>query len=136
MRRVLLISFVLLSFSTALFAGPPALLRLGNDKPVPLLSFSWGVANASAMTAPQATMVPLQFAKALDASTGSDYDACMSGRHIPQVTIDLLDSKGKSVAQIKLTDVVVTSFTLTSGPDPVESVTLGYTRAQFVAIAY
>lgn len=136
MRSRILMLLVLLTISTAAFAAtPPAMLRFGTDKPEALLSFSWTISNPGAL-ASKATMTPFTFVKAINASSKRNYDACNSGQHFPQVTIDLLDTKGNSVAQVKLSDVVVTSYTVGPGPTPVETVTLGYDHADYIITGY
>ena len=131
--RVLAILFVL-SVAAGAFGAPAALLRWGTDKPEPLMSFSWGVSNPAAI-ATKATTTPFTFVKAISASSRAKFDACNTAQHFPQVTIDLMDGKGNTIAQVKLSDVVVMSYTVGNGDPPVETVTLGYTRADYFVVA-
>src|SRR5512142_2626477 len=124
MRSRILTLLLVVSISSAAFAaGPPAMLRFGTDRPEPLQSFSWTLSNPGAL-AQKAIMTPFTIVKAISSSSKRNYDACNTGQHFPQVTIDLLDEKGNTVAQVKLSNVVVTSYTIGPGPSPVETVTL------------
>lgn len=136
MRLRILTLLIAVSISSAAFAaGPPAMLRFGTDKPEPLQSFSWTLSNPGALPS-KATLTPFNFVKAINSSSKRNYDACNSGQHFPQVTIDLLDEKGNPVAQVKLSNVVVTSYTIGPGPTPVETVTLGYDHADYFVTGF
>jgi len=70
--------------------------------------------------------------KLLDAATPKLYEACATGKHIKEVTIELASAKGGSpYLHIKLEDVVVSSVADNSDPAgpvqfPLETVSLAY----------
>jgi type VI secretion system secreted protein Hcp len=75
--------------------------------------------------------------KLLDAATPKHYEACATGKHIKEVTIELASAKGGSpYLQIKLEDVAITSVADSSDPAvpvqfPLESVSLAYGEIEF-----
>ena len=70
--------------------------------------------------------------KLIDAATPKLYEACATGKHIKEVTIDLASAEGGSpYLQIKLEDVVITGVADSSDPAgpvqiPSETVSLAY----------
>lgn len=70
--------------------------------------------------------------KLIDAATPKLYEACATGKHIKEVTIDLASAKrGSPYLQIKLEDVVITGVANSSDPAspvqiPSETVSLAH----------
>ena len=75
--------------------------------------------------------------KLIDAATPKLYEACATGKHIKEVTIELASAKGGSpYLQIKLEDVVITSVANSSDPAgpvqvPSETVSLTYSAIEY-----
>lgn len=104
---------------------------------IDVLSFSWGVSNpftgrvGGGSGAGKASFKDLSITKLIDKASPMLARACATGRHIPEVTLNVNrpgGPKGAAYMQYKLTQVFVTSVSHAgSGNDrPIESVSFAY----------
>jgi type VI protein secretion system component Hcp len=146
-RTLLVISFLILvsSFASAASAQsgaqaakPVATLSFsGSPTPVALYSFSWGVSNSGSFGgggggAGKATFSDFSFTKPVTGVSPLFLSACANGQHLPQMQIDMLDTRGSATARITLKDVLVSSYqTGGSGGEVTESVSLNYSKLEY-----
>ena len=113
---------------------------------IELLSFSWGVSNSlrncgsatGGGGAGKVTVSDLSFMHKLDSASPQLMEHCVTGKHIEEGTITVRKAGEKPVEylKIKLTDVLVSSAQSGAGgaTDPVESVTLNFTRFEVTSL--
>lgn len=121
--------------------APAAILRFGPGRGEPVLAFSFGVSNTATIGgggggAGKATFQDVAFVKPITASSKEFFLGCATGKHYPTATLEILDSKGVVVAQVRLTDVLVSSYQVGGGGDSaMESVTLNFVGIDYILIA-
>ena len=107
---------------------------------IDVLSFSWGMANASGPTSTGAasgktSFQDLTFIHKVDKATPHLMRVCATGKHLPEAVITQRKAGRGSpeYLTIKMTDVVVTSVATSAAIDPpgTETVTLSFVKVQF-----
>ena len=106
-------------------------IQFSNEKAEAISSFSWGVSH------PGLTAGDFSFTKPVTPLSNTLFLGCTTGKHFPIVVIRVAAKKGKDKGQqqfleIKLTDVLVSSFRLSGGEgDPVDTTSLTYASAEY-----
>jgi type VI secretion system secreted protein Hcp len=108
-----------------------------------VLSWTWGVTQSGTMSfgggggSGKASFQDLNFTHHIDKATPLLLKACATGQHIPDATITVRKA-GKGQLEyliIKLTDVVVTSVSMSDGSGdtfvPMESVGLAFAKVEY-----
>jgi type VI secretion system secreted protein Hcp len=147
MRTRIFVSLILVCIALPLLADNDqqskfsATLRFGTGKAEPISSFSWGVSNVTSNNTGggggvgKALFKDLTFTKGVTQLSQQLFQGCATGQHFPSVTIDVTDKKGNVFYEIKLTDVLVSSYSVSSGGDlPTETVSLNYGKIEFILI--
>jgi type VI secretion system secreted protein Hcp len=104
-------------------------------------SFSWGASNAGSASAGggggagKVSFQDISFSKVLDKSSPKLMLATATGEHIKQVVLtgEASGKKGQQFLQIKLTDVLVSSYQQSggSGEVPTDSFSLSFAKIEF-----
>jgi type VI secretion system secreted protein Hcp len=108
---------------------------------IEVLTFSWGVSNASSMAhgggggEGKASFQELSFTHGVDRASAALWQACSTGTHIKEATI-VRRKAGKGQQEffiVKLTDVIVTSVTESEngGDGLTENVSLAFAKVAF-----
>ncbi len=114
------------SSATSISAGTPLSIRLtipgvtgeSGDKQtwVELDSFSWGMTQSGTFGTPGGELKVSEFwiAKPLDKSSPKLFEYCVSGQHIPEVTIEIAKPSGTSMVYLTyvLRNVMVSSYSI------------------------
>ncbi|MEO9363226.1 MAG: type VI secretion system tube protein Hcp [Nitrososphaera sp.] len=104
-------------------------------------SFSWGASNAGSASAGggggagKVSFQDISFTKVIDKSSPKLVLATATGEHIKQVTLtgEVSGKKGEQFLQIKLTDVLISSYQQggSSGAAPIDSFSLSFAKIEF-----
>ena len=110
-------------------------------QPEAAVSYSFGVSNSASDStgggggAGKPTLTDFTFVKRFNSQSPTLFKDCATGKHIPVVTLRLLDDKGNVLAEIKLSDVLVKSYHTTSnGADFLDSISLTFAKIDFVKV--
>jgi type VI secretion system secreted protein Hcp len=115
-------------------------MQFSSRKPEAISSFSWGVSHPATMTEPgrvtgKADFSELTFTKPVTQLSTTLIEGCATGEHFPSVVIVLKDKKGKDYLEIKLVDILISSYHLTGeGDDSTETTSLSYGRIEYVLL--
>jgi len=103
-------------------------------------SFQWGVGRADTSAigsatggagAGKVTIHDIRITKTLDSASPLLFRAAAAGGHLKTAQLDFVRADKSVVYQIKLTDVVISSYSKSSGGDrPTESLTLTFTKIE------
>ncbi|AIF82945.1 type VI secretion system effector, Hcp1 family [Candidatus Nitrososphaera evergladensis SR1] len=104
-------------------------------------SFSWGASNTGSASAGggagagKVSFQDISFTKVIDKSSPKLMLATATGQHIKQVTLtgEMSGKKGQQFLQIKLTDVLISSYQQggSSGAVPTDSFSLNFAKIEF-----
>ena len=105
---------------------------------IDVLSFSWGMANASGSTpgggAGKTSFQDLTFTHKVDKATPNLMKACATGKHLPEATLTQRKAGRGSPEYftIRMTDVIVTSVATAGAIDPpgTETISLSFGKVQ------
>ena len=138
---VLVLAFPLLGADpqAPVLAEPVGVLHF-EGQPFEVYSWSWGVTQAASgdvgTGAGKVQMQDFHFTKTVDKSSVQLFQACATGKHIPNVTFTAR-KKGSGQQEymiVKFSDVMVSSYQ-TGGsagdPIPTESISLNYAKIEF-----
>ena len=104
-----------------------------------VLSWSWGASQTITDTTGggggtgKVQLQDLHFVTRTSAASSKLFQACAQGKHLKDATLLIVDEKGAAVAELKLTDVLVSSFQTggTGGEVPMESISLNYAAVTY-----
>ena len=117
-------------------------IQFSSEKAEAISSFSWGVSHPGLTTgdggsAGKAASSDFSFTKPVTQLSNMLFLGCTAGKHFPSVVIRVAAKKGKDKGQqqfleIKLTDVMVSSFRLSGGEgDPADTTSLTYASVEY-----
>jgi type VI protein secretion system component Hcp len=112
---------------------PPGLTP--DDAYVPILGYQHTMACASAVVGCKAAHAPFQIEKRLGEALLDDLGAALSSKHTPTFSLDWFDAQGNVNNAVELTDVLVTSVSLSAGTDGsvTETSAYSYTSIKWTA---
>src|SRR5438552_1883803 len=106
-----------------------------------LNSYSFGVKAALAIGGGgagtgKAEFTSFNFVKRFNSQSLAYISDCVSGKKQPTVTIDLIDDKGNNVGTIKLSEVIVSSYTTGGGNGETlqDNISLNFAKIEFLKI--
>ncbi len=148
MRARSVVFLIVLSLALPLFAASPqpakgtvAMITYDGLQKEQVISYSFGVSNVVSNTgggggAGKATLSDFTFVKQFNSQSPTFFADCASGRHIATVVVELVDDKGNTVATIKLSDVLVSSYQSggSNGSGFLDSVSLNFAKIEFLKI--
>lgn len=116
-------------------------IQFAGMKEAAFSTFSFGVTNVTDTTGGSGGGVgKVQFSdfvivKKVDASSTKLLEMCASGKHIPQVTLQLTDEKGQPFLVVKLSDVLISSYQLGNGTGSyLEGLSLSAQHSEYILI--
>lgn len=106
---------------------------------IEISSFQWGVGRGITGTTGsagdrqgRASVSDIQVTKHTDTSSPKLVQASASGTHFPEVVIEFVRPDKQIAYQVKMKDVVVSKYAMSSGGDrPTESVTLNFSKIEW-----
>lgn len=155
MHRLLFLTLSVLSISflSLTSANAAVFIKIGDIKgesvvkdhveEIEVLSWSWGVerpitsGDGSTRTRGTPQVLDLEISKILERSTPKLFEACVKGTVLPEAVLVIrkpdVDAGLLKTLEIRLTNVSVTSDTLTGSTDAIEKVTLDF---ETIAMTY
>ena len=122
-------------------SGKAAAILTFNGRKADVLSWSWGATQTTSQVgggigAGKVNIGDFHVAKALDGLSSTLFQAVATGSHVAEATIEVLDERGRVIAQFKLKNVIVSSYQTggSSGTTPIETVSLNFATVEYILI--